>query len=386
MKKLLSLKSTVIILILFLMSSIGNSQSFSEKQKKKNYSFLSINYHDGGILPTNDFVKGDNLSGNPLEKYNSVALKYGWQNPGYADWQKNHHAPYYGIGLLAASFNNSSEMGNPVALFGFFGIPIVRIKKFELYSELQFGVSWNQTHYHPDANPSNIAIGSLLTLYVDMGIMATYQISKNIDLGVGLSFTHLSNGGFERPNRGINFYAPSIELKYHFMGKADVKNMEKPEKKKNMSNDLYFMLGYGDHQIVEYEFDTNYYSVAGLGITYSLQHTNCFRSGLGVDFNYLRSLSAKPDGTPGVQGTLDNLTIGFIYAPELIIGNLSIVGGIGIYAKHHKYGNFTQLYQRGGLKYNFSNNFSAGINVRAINFMLAEFLEFNVGYRIRWSG
>lgn len=229
-----------------------------------------------------------------------------------------------------------------------------------------------------------MAIGSPITVFLDIGVNAKYPITKHLDLGAGLSLTHFSNGGFERPNRGLNLYALYVELKYHLSGRSDVKKTEKPGNL-GRSNDLYFMLGYGDHQIVENEFDTNYYSVAGLGVYYSIQHGNAFRSGLGVDFNYLRSLSANPDGTPGVQGTMDNLTVGLIYAPELIINKFSIVTGIGIYAKHYQYGNFNQLYQRAGARYYFTDNFSAGMNVRAVNFMLAEFLEFNVGYTIKWK-
>ncbi|MCK5372147.1 MAG: deacylase, partial [Cyclobacteriaceae bacterium] len=76
-----------------------------------------------------------------MESYNSISLKYGWQNPGYTDWQKIYKASYYGIGFYVANFNNAIEIGNPLALYGFFGIPIVRLKKLEFYTDLQLGVA-----------------------------------------------------------------------------------------------------------------------------------------------------------------------------------------------------------------------------------------------------
>ena len=380
------MKSNYILLIIFFFApSCLSAQSSLPALKQKNYPFIGINYHDGKILPSNDFVRGENLTGNPLESYNSLALKFGWQNPGYKDWQKIYRGPYYGLGLYVSNYNNAIEVGNPMALYGFFGIPIFRLKKLEMYTELQLGAAFNPTHYDSLSNPMNIAIGSFFTLYVDVGLNVVYPITKNLDLGVGVSFTHLSNGGLERPNRGLNLFAPSIELKYHIGGRPDVRNTEAADKKLERSNDLYIMVGYGNHQMVEHELDTNYYSIAGLGLTYSIQHSNAFRSGLGVDFNYLRSLSALPDGTPGEQATWDNLTIGFVYAPEFLIGRLSLILGIGIYAKHHNYGNFEKLYQRAGVKYHFTENFSVGMNIRSVNFILAEFLEFNVGYRIKWK-
>lgn len=379
------MKAIHILLIIFWVPALSTiAQNKPTKVKQRNYSFLSVNYHQGSVLATNDFVKGDNLTGKPVENYQSVALKFGFQNPGYSDWQKIYRAPYYGLGIYIADFGNEVEMGNPKAAFGYFGIPVKRFTKLKIYTEMQLGVAWGWKHYDSIINPSNVAVGSGLTLYLDISLQASYPITKNLDLGLGVGFTHFSNGGFERPNRGLNLFAPSLELKYHINGRPDTRKIERASKNLERSNDLYLMLGYGNHQIVEHELDTNYYAVAGLGVYYTIQHSNAYRSGLGVDFNFGWGITALHDGSPGPTG-IDNLTIGFIYTPELIIDRFSIVGGIGIYAKHHQYGNFNQLYQRAGIKYDITENISAGMNVRAVNFMLAEFLEFNVGYTIKWK-
>lgn len=333
-------------------------------------------------MTSNEFVEGDNLAGQPINKFQAVSVKLGWQNPGYRDWQKVYRSPYYGIGFYLGDFY-TDELGYPMAAYGFLGIPIKRWKKLELFTEFQFGVTWNWNHYDSITNPKNIAIGGSLTVFLDFGVNVTYPISKNLDLGAGVSFTHFSNGGFERPNRGLNIWSPHIELKYHLKGRPDVRNTPKPGRLPR-NNELIFMMGYGDHQIVEHEMDSNYFAVGGVGIYYLRQHSNAFKSGLGVDFNFFWGLTANQDGTHGPVGW-DNLTVGLIYQPELIIGQLSLVGGVGIYARHHQYGNFKQLYQRLGVKYHFTQNFSFGINIRAINFMLAEVLEFNLGYRIKWS-
>ncbi|MBK7175570.1 MAG: hypothetical protein IPH84_20665 [Bacteroidales bacterium] len=66
----------------------------------------------------------------------------------------------------------------------------------------------------------------------------------------------------------------------------------------------------------------------------------------------------------------------------MIVGKLTLLGGVGIYARHLNYGNFKQTYQRLGARFEIYNQWSLGVNVRAINFMLAEFLEFNLGYRL----
>jgi len=360
----------------------GFAQIDSLTTQQKNHFSVAANYQYGNILPTTDFVKGENLMGNPLNDYQSFSIKSLWQNPGYKDWQKVYRVPYYGVGVSVGDFFNPSEVGYPISIYGILGIPIKRWRKLELYSEFQFGVAAHWQHYDSITNPKNLVIGGGLTVHLCIGVHAFYPITKKLDLGLGMSFLHFSNGGFERPNRGFNIYAPSAELKYHFANRPVAKEVEYPGELKR-SNDLYFMLGYGDHQLNEHELDSNYFAVGGLSVIYFTQLSNAFRLGGGVDLNYWWGLNANPDGTIGPR-TLENLSLGLMAQPELIINRLTLVGGFGIYASHLHYGNFQQSYQRLGIRYDLYKNWSLGINVRAVNFMLAEFLEFNMGYRLRW--
>jgi len=382
-KELTIIKIPLIILgILSVLVSKSFSQVDTLYLKHKNYLSISANYQYGNIIPTTDFVKGDNLSGKPIPKYQAYMVKILWQNPGYTNWQKVYHSPYYGAGLTIGNFNNPREVGYPVSAFGILGIPIKRWNKLEVYSEFQFGITSNWKHYDSINNPKNLVVGGSLTVHLNLGIIAFYPITNRLDLGAGMSFIHFSNGGFERPNRGFNIYSPSFELKYHLIDRPNVRTIKTPGRL-NRSNDLYFMLGYGDHQLNEHELDTNYYNIGGISAIYFTQFSNAFRLGYGTDINYWWGLNAHPDGTPGPYA-MENLTIGLLVQPEFIIDKLTLAGGIGIYSIHRNYGNFRQIYQRLGVRYDVYKNISLGVNIRSINFMLAEFLEFNLGYRIRW--
>ncbi|NOR86058.1 MAG: hypothetical protein GQ527_00470 [Bacteroidales bacterium] len=372
---------TLFILIAFYFNA--SAQIDSIPKKKKQYPSISTNYHYGNVLPTNDFVKGDNLANEPINHYQSIAIKMLWQNPGYTDWQKVYKGPYYGFGYMVGDFFNPDELGYPMALYGILGVPIKRWEKLELYTEFQFGMAWNWQIYDSITNPKNVAIGGGYSVHLDIGIVAFYPITKKLDIGGGISFTHFSNGGFERPNRGLNLYSPHIELKYHFADRPKSREIGKTPRLKR-SNDLYLMLGYGDHQLVEHELDTNYYAIGGLSVIYFTQLSNAFRFGTGADLNYWWGLNAYPDGTIGPR-TMNNFTLGLLIQPELIFNKLTLVSGIGIYAIHLDYGNFQQTYQRLGVRYDIYKNISFGVNVRAVNFMLAEFMEFNMGYVMKWE-
>jgi hypothetical protein len=374
------MKNVQILIFLLVYGLVGFAQE--EKVKTRDYPHIAYNYHQGTILPTNPFVKGDNKLGVPIDRYRGASFKVGWQNPGYTQWQRVYRGPYYGIGYWLGDFY-SEELGNPMALYGYFGIPIFKTKYLQLYSDLQFGLAWHWRYYDSISNPYNIAIGGSMTVYLDLGFNAFVPLGKYLDLGAGFTFSHFSNGGFERPNRGLNIYSPSIELKYHLRGRPETRNLTKAEKEPK-THDLYIMLGYGDHQLNAHELSSYYYAVGGISAFYQLRHSNAWRSGLGVDMNYWWGLNALPDGSPGPRN-LENLTLGFMYQPEFIIGDLSLVCGMGIYGRSYRYGNWKQFYQRLGVIYRVYDNFTMGVNIRAVNFMLAEFLEFNWGYRFKWK-
>ena len=373
---------TVFLFLTLLTDTLGNVPDSIKLNCNKNYFSISGNYQRGNIMPTTDFVKGNNLAGQPIEKYENYSLKVLWQNPGYTDWQKVFRVPYYGFGLSVGNFYNPQEIGYPVSMYGVLGIPIFKVNKFGLYSEMQFGTAFNWEKYDSITNPKNLVIGGGMTVHLNLGLNAFYAITNNLDLGAGIGFIHFSNGGFERPNKGFNIYAPSAELKYHFGGKADALKVERAGKLER-SDELFLMLGYGDHQLIEHELDTNYFAVGGISAIYFNRFSNAARIGLGTDINYWWGLNAQPDGSPGPY-SFENITVGLILQPEVIIGRLSLVSGFGIYARHRNYGSFKQTYQRLGVRFDVYKNFSAGINVRAINFMEAEFLEFNFGYKFKW--
>ncbi len=145
-----------------------------------------------------------------IERNTGAALE---QNPGYTDLQKVFRVPYYGAGISVGNFFNPEEIGYPVSLYGILGIPIFRANRFELYSEMQFGVAFNWEKYDSITNPKNLVIGGGMTVHLNLGLNAFYAITNNLDLGAGIGFIHFSNGGFERPNNGFNIYAPSVEMK-----------------------------------------------------------------------------------------------------------------------------------------------------------------------------
>lgn len=378
------MKFKLFIIIIFATVSVWAQNSGSKhSQKPKQFRSVSLNYGSGTIIPTTDFVKGENKDGQAITNFQNFSINALWQNPGYKEWQQIFSAPYYGMGLSVGDFNNAQEIGYPISIYGVYGLPIARVKKFELYSEFQFGIASNWKHYDVESNPHNLVIGGGLTVHLNIGLNLKFQISSKFDIGASMNFVHFSNGGMERPNKGFNIYTPAVELKYHFGGRPNLKSLPKVPRKVR-HHGIYMMLGYGNHQLNEHELDTNYFAIGGISMLYMNQFSNAFRLGAGFDLNYWWGLNALPDGTIGNR-TAENITLGLLIQPEIMIDKLTIVGGFGVYARHLHFGDFKQSYQRLGVRYDIYKTLSVGVNIRAVNFMLAEFLEFNIGYTLEWE-
>ncbi len=363
-------------------NGIGISKEINTQSDRKQHLIVSSGFGYGNVMPSNLFVRGDNLQNHPVEQYMALSVKTLWQNPGYTDWQKIYKGPYYGFGFSIGDFGNPYEIGYPASSYAILGLPLVRIKKLELFTEFQYGLTYNWRHYDSENNPKNIAIGGILTVHLDLALKMFYDLSPNLDLGAGVSFTHFSNGGIKRPNHGFNIYSPLAEVRYRFVPRHDYKNIEKTGRLKR-SNDLLVMRAGSIYQLAEFEPDTNYFAVYGWSFIYLHQISNAVRVGIGRDMNYWWGMTVNSDGTMGAR-TIKNLSVGYILQPELIIDRLTLVGGIGLYVKHLHFGNFNQLYQRLGIRFDLYKTLSLGVNVRAINFNRAEFMEFNLGYRVQW--
>jgi len=374
--------SKIIYILLFIAcTQLAHSQEDGLKEKIK-YPGIVLGYGYGDVFETNSFVKGDNQAGKPIDHFQSFSLKLLWQNPGYKDWQRIHHIPYFGVGLSVVDLFNPDEIGYPISLYGVLGIPIKRWEKLEIYTELQLGLATHWIIYDPVTNPKNIAIGSHFTSHLNFGFRAFYPLGEKLDAGAGVSFTHFSNGGLERPNYGINNWAPYFDLKYRLAGRPEIQELKVPDPLE-LTKEIVFTGSYSRYQTITDTLDIHYYAVGGLSPYFLWQHTETIKSGFGLDLNILTGLNIDPLGYPNPL-TWDNFTLGIGYQLEFVFNRLSIVGGIGSYAKHVVYKPFHQFYQRIGIKLYLLKNLYTGVNVKTVNFATAEYLEFNLGYRI-WS-
>jgi hypothetical protein len=100
-------------------------------------------YHQGWVMPTNTFVKGDNKLHTPIKSFRVVSLQVTRQTTGEKLWEQLYNFPRYGAVINVTQFIDASYLGVPVSVFTTLDIPLLRRNRFSLYSDVGLGIAFN---------------------------------------------------------------------------------------------------------------------------------------------------------------------------------------------------------------------------------------------------
>jgi hypothetical protein len=358
--------------------------------------FLDASYQYGSVLQTNGFVKGENNQGEPIEKYQSLRLEFGWQTDGAWPWQQLYNYPAYGIGIMGADyFQFEDEIGNPTSLYGFFRWPVKRWHVNTITVDLALGLSDNWKPFDPVDNPNNVAIGAFRTIMIDVGATYNLGISRRFGLMAGIEGTHFSNGGTRKPNQGLNMLTGSVGLKYFLGSGRPELPAKRPLPAYVPSWEILATLAGGinninfetDNEDVVEKYKNVDYAVINLSGTVNRGLGRMSKVGAGLDFTYDNSIGAQIDAADGEVNDVatsfgDKLAVGVFGGYEQVIDRGSILLQLGYQVVRTDFeGSLPEFYQRLGVRYYVLKNTFLGLNVRFHDFGVADYLEFNLGQR-----
>ncbi len=400
------------LIIIITLISLSSFASDSTNVKKDRYNkSLRFFYQAGKVLPTNDFLKGDNGSGKPVDYFQSFSLQYGIETDGRKLWQQLYGYPTWGFAYYTVNFFNPDELGTPSSIYGFINAPIIkRFKNWSINYEVGFGLTYDWKPFDQNTNPYQYAIGSSNTVFIDAGLNADVILGKHFNLTAGFTFTHFSNGATRVPNMGINLVAPRVGIKYRFKPRKEFIVVEVPEYQDNWEYIVLFaasskQLGFKVIEGTDTSYVAETYGVFTISTGVNRQISHKVKFGAGVDVGWDGSYNSyisynKSKTTERLNaGNGNKLTIGAYGSFELVINKLSMIiqPGWYLYREDWKVPDEPSegisipsrkpggSYQRIGLKYHIFNNVFVGINVRAYDFSIADYIEWNIGYRVIWS-
>lgn len=360
------------------------SASYAQKYRNSGL-FLEGHITQGKVLQSNDFVRGENRKGLPINDFSATDLRIGWQTRGTKAWHHTHNLPYYGIGIHSIVFSNAEEIGYPAALYFFFGAPFSRREKSSFDYEFSFGLSHNWKPYDDVNNPFNLAIGSYRNAYIDAKIKYVWYFSKKVSLDAGLRVTHFSNGAMRFPNAGINLFAPFIGLRYDIIAKDPTPREQLRKQSIEPTREINIYLASGKRS-VKHTLTPNHrmVSLINLSFEYLIPAGKIFKYGAGLDLGIDENRNLIIDcNEVQLASTKKQLFSAVSVIGQFRANRLAVQADMGYEMLNNGKFHFSNdVFQRIGLRFYVHKNIFAGIAIKASNFSKADYIEWRVGYSI----
>ncbi|MDH6358283.1 hypothetical protein [Parabacteroides sp. PF5-9] len=392
----------LILLLFILIGGVSVAQGLlrdSISDQKRKPQFLAVNTMGGLILKTNEYIK----EGSRIPAYNSFSLKYGIRSTG-DEWEDVAYGmPYYGVGFYVAKFYNKKGLGVPLSFYLFQGGDLGQIGSLPLKYELNLGMSFNWTPYDAFDNPKNVAVGGQTNVHVGANVYLKKKLNEVWDLNFGLGLTHFSNGAKRLPNKGVNLFAPFVELVYNFndkpVGITSKEKLTPPVFEKRMDYDIVFTTTSRHIKIdtLETGLPSRYldrdFKVFGLSYATLFVPNYKYKWGPSVELVYDESSEVKvwreqhPDDGMFYDrvklGSWHNrFSLGLSIKGEMSLPYVSFFAQLGYNILHTNDYDY-RFYQIIGAKAYLKDNLFGTFGIRANRFSKAQYLYWSIGYTIK---
>lgn len=352
------------------------------------------------ILHTNEYLKGENYEGRTMNHAFAARLRYAFSLPPQNPKSQIYKGAYQGAGIACHEFNK--QLGNPISVYIFQGAKIASLSPRLFFNyEWSLGLAFGWNPYDKDINPENRVIGSGTTAYIDADLYLSYALSDAIDINLGASVSHFSNGNTKFPNAGLNVLGARVGLAYYVNRHLEQERRtarDVPEFLRGMSCDIVL---FGAWKQAGVYLDSGYgvavpgkCAVFGFNINpmYNISHR--LNAGLSLDGTYDRSanLSVESyatalDGTvSGIEGVRRpsasrQMALGLSGRAEFVMPYFTINVGMGANFLNHE-GTFSGLYEVLALKLNVARRSFLHIGYTLSDFKRPRHLMLGLGCRL----
>lgn len=299
-------------------------------------------------------------------------------------WNQCYNYPRIGLGYYHSGLGNKAIYGQLNAFYFYVDRAFLNLNnRFNFGNRISIGLGHISKIFDLYSNSYNIAIGTKLNVFLQYNLEGTIRLSPLIQMKTGVSLIHSSNGSIKKPNMGFNIVNSFIGLQYsltdqrNYLSKSHLTN---PDSSKNQFCTSFAYGWKSISRLHSYE-----YSVYALSFEYSRKIA---RSGwLGVALTGYMDRSIRKEFeipiTPDTTfKTSDYYSVALNPSYEMRMGKLAFLFQPGFYLKI-SFKDYGLITNRIGLRYYFRNRWLAGISVKAHWLAKADFIEWNIGYRLK---
>ena len=298
---------------------------------------------------------------------------------GKRQWERQYKHPQLGLAFSYYNYGVPDELGEAFALTAYMDNTLLRFKNSSLRFNLGTGLVYSTRYYHTETNEMNKAIGSPIAFVLRGTVRYEFPLSEQLFMNMNLAFRHFSNGGFNKPNNGMNFPMVGVGLRFQPWEVNPIKSPDTAATAIDKRIHLNLRLSRGVKEVLRDDTKHPFYS-ASLYASKRLTQTNSLLIGMDVMFDTSIREEYINKNLPVPEGQLDSRLVGITLGHELHIGKLSFVFQMGRYL-HQPHGLFPNYYQRWGLKYPLMKHVSASAMLMAHS-KTANVVEWGLGFHL----
>lgn len=298
-------------------------------------------------------------------------LDFGTHKTSEKVWNSCSCYPRSGFSLTFWDFDNKSVLG--YGLTGMYYLqPVFRAdKKFSFSIRGGFGLSYQSNPHDPESNPDNLSYSTYVAFPLELGLGFHYKISDLWQVETRIMYNHISNGGLQQPNKGINWPTLGIAVS-RYLQPMSFPDREKTDwrldgKEKSRLEVSAF--------ITYQEPEQDFYLVSpGIEVKYAQRVARISNLSAGIEWMYdtnQAKLSAD-------QGDEEGNHLGIAVGHEFILGKFLFAQQFGVYFLKSP-SRPEDVYQRYSLVRRLGDHFSVGASLKAHGHV-ADFLDLRIGY------
>jgi hypothetical protein len=283
--------------------------------------------------------------------------------------------PRLGLSTTFWEFDNPKVLGQGLTSV-FFIEPF-----FGAHNKLSFsfrsglGLAYANRPYDAVHNPDNLSYSTRISFALLVGANINVRLNPHTMLRFAGNYNHISNGGMNEPNTGINYPTFSLGLDYYLHQQIAFTPFFQDDWKSNTDEKSWiFVHAFASAKQLSGSDKKNRYPIFGLltEYWYRVSRINALSAGLEIMSNHNHR---KEIQRAGLQ--YDHKKAGLLVGNVFLLGKFNFSQQFGIYL-YDPYRRNAAVYQRYGLDWKFAKSFTTGIGLKAHGHV-ADFLEFRLG-------
>ncbi|PZX20362.1 lipid A 3-O-deacylase PagL [Breznakibacter xylanolyticus] len=299
-------------------------------------------------------------------------------------WETYLNKPETGIGLWVSSFGNANIYGNGFAVYPFINFRMFDAGRFSAKYRVALGLGYATKPFDVETNSYNTVFGSHLNAYVGLGALLNYRISKQLIINTTFSLNHLSNGSSKKPNNGIN--TATISLGTTWIPNASPEPVIAQQRAPLDNSREWIITGsIGRNQAAAYNPQRYWSGSLTINHVWFRKKTVAYTGGLdlihfgGAPYANLKFQNMDENARYTMA---DNLYVGALAGAQALLGTTTLYVNTGVYL-YKSTPPRQPVYARLGIRQQITPHLLGHFGIKA-NFFAAEFIEFGLGYRLKY--